>query len=106
MKTSEFIRNAVDLHLAPDYQTYRDDVTGSVQTPHLCNVITRYHMFTDSKYSEQCRKADKLISECLRDVKPSASIKTSLGISSETEAQEVRFMCAEFMALYFEDQGD
>lgn len=131
MKTSEFIRNAVDTYLA-----HGDDVSISGQANkgnglvYLCICLQRMRndmlvgLDRDSEEAKRAYAVEEIavsfINDCISDVIPSANRLdfytffdpgAVLGYwktleESKYELQEIRFMLAEFMALYFEDQGD
>lgn len=91
MKTSEFIREAVDKYLAANAQEYNN--TGKVAG--LCYPLS------------MIPPAYALLQDIRRDAAGSEFVPKWLIDGDITEeSQAIRFMLAEFMALYFEDFGD
>lgn len=120
MKTSEFIRQAVDTYLA-----HGDDIdmhgyaTTIDKEKFLCYCMDSMRS-GQTALTEAHRKAVQLINDIIDDTDTEEGlyqISTFFGVGqnlgywkwlsdSRYELQEIRFMLAEFMALYFEDQGD
>lgn len=103
MKTSEFIRNAVDQYLSPEYGT---DIY------QLCVVINTYERDCDSGDAADCGfKARAAIKEQLSNQLTMSSAYALVFPAEEYEnyrqdAQAIRFMYADFLAHYFESEGD
>ena len=120
MKTSEFIRQAVDTYLAhgDDLDTYGYAAVID-KKKFLCSCMDNKRTGLIA-LSEAHGKAIQLINDIIHDTAteegsyPSSTlfcVGQNLGYwrkvdESRYELQEIRFMLAEFMALYFEDQGD
>lgn len=120
MKTSEFIRQAVDTYLAhgDDLDKY-GYIAVIDKEKFLCSCMDnkRIGLIT---LSEAHGKAIQLINDIIADAATEGGLYPSSTLSgvgqnlgywrkvseSKYELQEIRFMLAEFMALYFEDQGD
>lgn len=92
MKTSEAIREAVDKYLAANAQEY---YTNAGKTAGLCYTLSEIPL------------AYALLQDIRRDAAGSEFVPEWLIDGDITEeSQAIRFMLAEFMALYFEDFGD
>lgn len=118
MKTSEFIRAAVDTCLHHNASEYEYSA-GETVSPYLCIAFVHYNAINNYKYTEQRNKVRGVIDELITSM---SSIYTTIftaacdaGIVSEDEfleleksddSQQIRFMLAEFIALQFEDIGD
>lgn len=107
MKTSEFIRNAVDKYLTDT--PYRSQLADtSKQKIGLCGTFVEYRR--DDKTSwPQLSNASRLLNQIMHDARTGLwlfPISYSCDPSTREFSQTTRFMLAEFMALYFEDQGD
>lgn len=118
MKTSEFIRAAVDTCLIPNAREYVYSGERN-NSPYLCVALAYYNDLNDWKYEEQRRKARIVIDELVTGISPLHtnifSAGHAAGIVSRDEyhrleksgdSQQIRFMLAEFIALSFEDLGD
>ena len=97
MKTSEFIRKAVDANL-----TTNAIMKGS-RTRFLCNALEFYMQDNDNRLEAQFQAVQALIAEGLYG--HGTVTGTCHGLTVE-EIQGIRFMYAEFLALYFEDEND
>lgn len=118
MKTSEFIRAAVDTCLHPNASEYKYSDEGTI-SPYLCIALAHYNAINRYKYEEQRNKVRAVIDELVTSM---SSMYSNIFMAAESsgfistrklnkmeasgETQQIRFMLAEFMALYFEDQGD
>ena len=120
MKTSEFIRQAVDNYLAHGDDMNNDAyVTAISKEKCLCTCMNNMRIGRID-LTEAHRKAIQLINDIMADTATEESlypISTLFGVGQDLgywlrisearyELQEIRFMLAEFMALYLEDQGD
>lgn len=116
MKTSEFIRHAVDAYLSDKHLELGMMPTRPNDTMYLCLAFNNARLEFGKKQEDQLRKAEQFIANILKDngcvldssfyvVGSKAGYWKSRGECSK-ELQEIRFMLAEFMAHYFEDQGD
>lgn len=101
MKTSTFIRNSIDKYLHPE-----NNLTSGWNSPYLCDCLEFYEEHPEvANSSEIIDRFKQLLRE---DGVLGFGLEYNLrrsGISSE-EGQGIRFMYAEFIALYFEDLGD
>lgn len=107
MKTSEFIRNAVDNYLTatPSYACLRDESKLKIG---LCSVLAQEYRRNRSN-GLHLSKSYRLLHEIMLDAGVRSwlfSVLESCRIDRAEYIQTTRFMLAEFMALYFEDQGD
>lgn len=120
MKTSEFIRQAVDTYLAHgDELDTHSYVIPIDKEKFLCSCLDHMRIGR-SGVTEAHGKAIHLISDIIADTATAEGLylgSTLFGVGqnlgywlmtseAKYELQEIRFMLAEFMALYFEDQGD
>lgn len=118
MKTSEFIRAAVDTCLYHNASEYKYSV-GEPVSPYLCVAFVNYNAINNYKYTEQRDKVRDVIDELLTSMSFNYSnifsAACDAGIISDMEqfeleksgdSQQIRFMLAEFIALSFEDIGD
>ena len=116
MKTSEFIRYAVDKYLSERYLNLNEIPLRHSKTSYLCLAFDKAGIDLGEKLDKQLYKARVLVEIILKDsngildssfyvVGSKAGYWKSREECSE-ELQQIRFMLAEFMALYFEDQGD
>jgi hypothetical protein len=108
MKTSEFIRQAVDAFLSPLSAMEYDDI----KSIFICICLDRYQIGNDLPAS-QADSVEKLILKDIealgysgRSLYSGAAQKWANERIDQDEFQQVRFMYAEFLALEFEDMGD
>lgn len=118
MKTSEFIRAAVDTCLISDASKYEYSARETA-SPYLCVAFMLYNAINNYKYTEQRNKVRDVIDELVTSMSSTYSnifnAACNAGIISDDEyfnleksgdSQQIRFMLAEFIALSFEDIGD
>lgn len=112
MKTSEFIRNAVDTHLSPDGKDYPE----RKQDMFICIALLHYK-HSLGIHAGQCEAYDKAhiliqqelleYQEMCRSSMQYTTIGNILGGQWDGEdLQAFRYMYAEMLACYFESLGD
>lgn len=116
MKTSEFIRAAIDAYLSPSPEC---DHFSTTETKYLCHCFSMFNDSQQYQYVRQCSAALTAIQELSNSMYSGWSVIFNAahaakllapGEYDELEAsggmQQIRFMLAEFIALQFEDLGD
>lgn len=116
MKTSEVIRKAINDHLTSDKLNKSDyfEQMAKHKLPYLCWAIVFAHCGDCVNISAGLTDNEKLLPDKLKEVL--IIIKTETGLFSEfdsdsdaatyAEVQQLRYMYADFLAYYFENQGD
>ena len=114
MKTSEFIRNAVDAHLASD----RDMERSYYASRFLCMALAFYNNEAKGEYTKQLKAASEVIAleiaeyACQYMVPDPGRITYTIAQISGVDLydyesiQALRFLFAENIAHYFESLGD
>lgn len=107
MKTSEVLRSAVDNHLAVSNRRY-DRTTHS---EYLCWCVIHEFMMPSANpdldwHIRQLPKKFQDLCGMMSSDLCFSMLYSERGYSLPTNVQELRFMYAEFLALYFEDMGD
>lgn len=112
MKTSEFIREAVDKYLAHDVPYPCNTGASAELDVYLCHCLISLDSDTNWKYRKQAHKAFEAIRQFVylerisAGYSPQEPWSTFPNFAECTKNQEIRFMFAEFLALMFEDEGD
>ncbi len=116
MKTSEVIRKAINNHLTSEKLNRSDHFEQMAQhkLPYLCWAIVFAHCGDCVNISAGLTINESLLPDKLKEVV--AFIKTETNFFREfdsdgdatiyAEMQQLRYMYADFLAYYFEDQGD
>jgi hypothetical protein len=107
MKTSEFIRAAVNQYLSPKLRKEFN----ATATKYLCVAFDRFDSPDNSMNTSA--KLKRIIEEDLARLGSGGTFYSAAIVNcgwrefeDNDEFQQLRFMYAEFLALYFEDLGD
>ena len=109
MKTSEFIRTAVDQYLSPVKTV--DFINRKAPAPYLCICLEKLKAeYAGTTFWPESHHISQVFQDTICEDIGNCTVGTALldagYYCTHEEIQQIRFMYAEFIALEFEDAGD